>query len=185
MGGPRTPKSELITWAKAGKPKPSRYVGGYKANVRLWKLANTLYGYTNPKQAHYDPELDTLLRELRPDWFELPSIRKARLEREWVIEDAHLGFPKPANLMFLCRTHELLEKELRAIRPDWFVDPREERSRLYRIRRKKEVLWKARNGLNFSGPERQFHYLSRQPDRLEYDPVFCQVMEKYGTKGVH
>ena len=182
-------KAQLVTWAKLGRPKPSRFVNGYKANKKHWRLANALYTLTNPNNAkrrwnQFDPEFNKLIRDLRPDWFESPTIRRRKLEREWVVEDAHLGFPKPNNLRSICRVHgRTLERELLGIRPDWFVNPGDEKSRLLRIMRRKEILRKLRLGLKLSGADRQFQYLSRQHNMPQYDPLFCQAMEKYGSKG--
>jgi len=179
-------KVQVINWARVGKPKPSRYIQGYKANYKQYRLANALYAATNSKNAPgiYDPDFDRMIREIRPDWFEPVGMRKHRLEREWLVEDAYLGFPKPRNLARHLRLHgKILEKELQTIRPDWFIDPNEERKKAFWLGRRQGILFKLRYGLRVSQPERQFMYLSRQKDRPEYDLRFCEIMEKYGRKG--
>src|SRR3972149_4724553 len=93
-------KVQVINWARVGKPKPSRYIQGYKANYKQYRLANALYAATNSKNAPgiYDPDFDRMIREIRPDWFEPVGMRKHRLERGRLGERAHLRFPQTRKL---------------------------------------------------------------------------------------
>lgn len=63
---PATNKKEmLLSYAAAGKPRPSRYA---KAK-HLKTLGRALSRYTQPKEESFDATFTDKVFNLRPDWF--------------------------------------------------------------------------------------------------------------------
>jgi hypothetical protein len=115
-------KKQLIEMAKRGEPKPKR---GCHA---LWCV---LSNYIHKTSKSYDPKFNKKIRKLRPDWF----VNTAVENRKQLIEMAKRGEPRPAQRSPLggplCEYtnkkkkgsyNSEFDKEIRKLRPDWFVN---------------------------------------------------------------
>jgi len=111
-------KRILLKLAKSGADRPTK---------RTSKLGDSLYQSTH-KGTCYDQKFDKLVRTLRPDWF--TSITKEN--RKQLLELAKSGADKPGrdsrlyasfhNHTMQSLRHTDFNEQLRALRPDWFID---------------------------------------------------------------
>lgn len=174
----------VIKWAMLGRPKPSRYVGGYRGDMEQVRLIEAVYAATNPNNARfyghvYDREFDELIRALRPDWF-IPLLERFKNERrtEW-LEQARLGLQKPEKFKLTLARRLGIEMELRRLRPEWFLTPVDAKRVQFRAARRQTLLEKARMGQEFTHAERQYLYMARRPDRRNFAPEFCAMVDAY------
>lgn len=180
----RSRQRDVLKWAMLGRPKPSRYVGGYRGDMEQVRLIEAVYSATNPNNARfyghvYDREFDELIRALRPDWF-LPLAERFKGERriEW-LDRARLGLPKPEGFTRSEVRKLGIEMDLRRLRPEWFVTPVDEKRLQFRSARKQVILEKARMGQEFTHAERQALYMARRSDSPSFDPEFCARVDAY------
>ena len=160
-------KIELFNIARNGETRPVQ---------KIHKLGIVLCHYTNPNSSSYDPEFDKEIRELRPDWFDVTKeykielLKVARNEETRPIAGKHkLGsalcwYTNPKSKSY----DPAFDKEIRKLRPDWFVNTAKEN--------KIELLKVARN--EETRPIARKHKLGSalcwytNPKSESYDPVF-------------
>jgi len=165
-------RAKVLRWARAGKPKPSRF-----STDKEWQMANFVYMVTNKNNPTYEPDFDRLIRRLRPDWFEKPEERRRKALAQILVEDATLGFTRPRNLSeLLWKAGHDIGRAIRQIRPEWFVNSlAEARTKVW----KKGILDMLRQGGEITHANRQRLYVWRKPGSRSYDPVFSMIAERY------
>lgn len=165
----------VMRLAISGLPKPSRFI-----DQAQWDMINHFYAATNRKSPVYNQSFDILVRKIRPDWFLPCHVRKVLERKTHIVEDATLGFPRPIPAYEIeAKYGKAFCAVLKEIRPEWFVTPQEAKARKSWVRRKMVILKKVRQGLRITHAERQFLYLCRTKTRLQYDPEFVKIVEKY------
>jgi hypothetical protein len=136
-------KQKLLDMAGRKLPRPSCRT----------KLGRVLSNYSSKKNKSYDPVFDSKIRKLAPEWF-IPISAASDNKKKLLLDMARRGDPRPKYGshplgMFLCHctrktahAYDLdFDKNIRRIRPDWFVTPAE------LVNEKRELLHKmARNG---------------------------------------
>lgn len=146
-------KKQLLEIAKRGKPRPKKHNHPLGAN---------LGSYINKSQGLcYDPFFTKSLKKLRPDWF-ISQSEIANKKKQKLLEMAKKGKPRPKFKTELGRflgeqttkkrsKNEKFSKEIRRLRPDWFVTNAElNRQKLLKIAKsgaKKPVQKKTRMGM--------------------------------------
>jgi hypothetical protein len=123
-------KDKILEMAKAKCSKPH-----YKKHP----LGKALVCYTNSKSDCFDPDFDKKVRKLRPDWF-VTQYNKASKKKQQLLKMAKNGEERPNQ-----KKHKLgavlgnytkmkngsydldFDKEIRALRPDWFTRSRSRR----------------------------------------------------------
>jgi hypothetical protein len=141
-------KQQLIELAKSGAKRP----------VRQSKIGNALHSYAGKSNGSYDEAFDKEIRALRPDWF--LNLRK-QVNQQELLDLAKSGAGRPQYKSKLDNTlcyytclssgsyDEAFDKEIRALRPDWFKKSR--------VAQKKEQLIE----LAKSGAERPYSGLGQ------------------------
>ncbi len=120
-------KEELLELAKNGEPKP------YCKS----KLGHALKSYTSKCNTSYDLDFDKQIRELAPGWIYVnPSIANKK-ELLKLAKDGRsrpncqkckLGRRLTDYTNKLCSSYNAaFDKEIRELRPDWFVNPADEK----------------------------------------------------------
>jgi len=169
-------KIKLLEIAQNGESRP-----------RLLKhpLGSPLVTYTRKTHTSYDQEFDKKIRDIRPDWF-ISTSDVANAKKKQLLEMAESGLPKPTKNELMsnelsnytkeysnCYDPEF-DKEIRALRPDWFVGSS--------CKNKKLLLDLAKDG----GPRPSKHknklgrYLGEYTNinRVSYDPEFTSEIRK-------
>ncbi|MFA5767055.1 MAG: hypothetical protein WC919_03980 [Candidatus Paceibacterota bacterium] len=114
-------KKQLIKLAKSGAAKPIHNTAGKR-------LAGALARYTKQGKSEYDHDFDGQIRKLRPDWFldtvdnnkrQLLQLAKNGADRPRWKDNKEL-YTALANYTLDKNTD--FSKQIRALRPDWFID---------------------------------------------------------------
>lgn len=114
-------KTEILKIAKGGGPRPTSRS----------KLGILLYNYIIRSSKCYDQDFDNIIRNLRPDWFDIPRINNARNKRKTLLlqaaRDSDRLPPAFTNALrnYTDTTSRAYDADfhamIRHIRPDWFT----------------------------------------------------------------
>ena len=112
-------KQQLLKMAGRGEPKPRRRT----------KIGEAFVNYTQKGSKFYDPAFTKQIGKIAPDWF----LSKSEYKKQQLLEMARKGEPKPKHKHRLYygfydftwsksrRFDKDFTKEIRSIRPDWFL----------------------------------------------------------------
>lgn len=170
-------KRQLLEMARKGSPRPSQ----------KQTLGKALSRYASPKSESHDPTFHKEIRRLAPHWFASQS-EIADRKKERLLRTAREGGARPSGRTkigkSLCEytsvkssTHDpAFAKEIRRIRPDWFVT----RSQAAQ-RKKRTILDMARRGEprpTHETPLGQALYRYSSPKSDCHDPLFAKKAKR-------
>jgi superfamily II DNA or RNA helicase/chorismate mutase len=176
-------KEELLNMARNGNERPM---------AKKCSLARVLCFYTNKNNACYDPIFDKEIRKLRPDWF-ISQSDKVKEKKIKLLKMAKEGKNRPNQknnpLGYVFSDYikknkkggssydPVFDKEIRKLRPDWFITQTEVAKQ-----KKEELLKMAKIGK--SKPHYKNHLLVHvfnaytNKSSSSYDPVFDKEIRK-------
>lgn len=172
-------KAKLFEMARKGESKPHHRT----------KMGSALIHYTLKKSSSYDPKFDREIRKARPDWF-VSQFDIAKQKKKQLLKMAKKGSPKPVwgrhplGIVFKQYTSKkgscydpVFTKEIRLLRPDWFIPQRVQNA----MQRKKRLIEMAKRGDSRPEPKTKLGYSLCEYLRkngVSFDPDFSKKIRR-------